>query len=691
MSNANSFYFPFESFRENQEKLLSTIFNTISQKENLLVSAPTGTGKTIAGLGPALKFAEDNYCKVIYLTSRSSQADQVLETLQKINLKYKKDFNATSFIGKAKMCINSGKNKTKDIYKFCKNSIDSDKCIFYSNFKEIGDVNNSTLGSFFISNKTYIDYCYSRKVCPHKINFKRVKDSRIIIADYNYFFNNNLQDLILEKAEIQKNQIVLIVDEAHNLPDRMKNIYSVFLDSSKIKEIKKELEVFKFLIGQKEEILIINLLNIIENLIRKETNKIYEKDFKISKTLLDSQIKDFNKVIKKIELAISLIRNNLGEAYEEEELNLDSLLSFLKSWNKEESLEFIRTCYSEIILDKGKEVENHRIQIKCIIAREIIKDKISECHSCIMMSGSLVPIDKFAFELGIDLNKMIEIPSCFPLNNVKYICYSNFSSLYKERENNYYNFAKKLLQILNQFKRNSFFFFPSYAFADEVYNIFSNLVDFRYFDIFLEKDSANDDIIRAFEENNNKPQVLFAVIGGSFYEGIDFPGRKLEVVVLVGFSQLGKTVETEELEQYYQKKNISDVYGYTYIYPKLNQSIQAIGRCIRKEDDKGLVFLLEERFNKYANKFPSHINIDSNVDLKSLENWFGESEIKIEFNNEVREFIKKKNLDELNFISGYFKVTGKLFTEESEDSISNNLNIIINNWLHFKQYFKKNG
>ena len=248
------YLFPFDKIRDEQDKLFSAVSLAVKNKRHLVVHAPTGLGKTVASLGPALKYAIDNNKTVFFLTSRHTQHVIAIETLKAIKEKWDLDFSVTDIIGKRHMCIFPGIEKIPgtDFLEFCRQVREEDNCDYYINTKRS---NRPTVKARMVAenlrrkiNNTdeVIQNCQENKMCPYEMATILGKDAKVIIGDYYYAFSPKVRDSFFKRIEKEMENCIIIVDEAHNLPERMRNLMSSYISSFIVKRAIKEAKKFHF-------------------------------------------------------------------------------------------------------------------------------------------------------------------------------------------------------------------------------------------------------------------------------------------------------------------------------------------------------------------------------------------------------------------------------------------------------------
>ena len=261
------FLFPYEKIRKIQEDMLKEVADTVKNRANLIAHAPTGLGKTIAALGPCLKHAIDKHLTIFFLTSRHTQHKIAIDTLKAIKEKSNIKFKVIDLIGKRHMCLQPGIEtlSSSEFSEYCKYQIENGQCNFYANIKSNNKLSFETESTIKEINSKISDVeevkniCEKNKICPYEASCILGQKADVIICDYNHLLNPSIRENLLERINKDLGNGIVIIDEAHNLPDRIRNILSeqistLVIDyaiketsfnphiSDKLKELKKVLE-----------------------------------------------------------------------------------------------------------------------------------------------------------------------------------------------------------------------------------------------------------------------------------------------------------------------------------------------------------------------------------------------------------------------------------------------------------------
>jgi len=592
--------FPHEEVRDIQDKLIFRVNEAVTKGTNLIVHAPTGLGKTAASIAPALKYAIENNKVVFFLTSRHTQHKIALETLKKIKDKYDKQFVAVSIIGKKGLCLQPGVSKlySSEFNEYCRAMREDHKCEFYEKVKkkETPTIDaKAAMSELSVSNlvdtNDSINASKRFGVCPYEISIMMSKKAKVIVGDYYYVFHPDVSKNFFNKIEKELEDAIIIVDEAHNLPSRLKDLFTVRLSNLMIKRAVSEAKKFKY--DQMQNVLL-SIGDIIDRLadINEEEAYVKKQDF-IDRVNL---VMDYQQLMDDLEAMADDIREQQKQSY------IGSISSFLEAWLGRDD-GFTRIISKQMGSREPIKVLSYRCLNPSLSTREVI----ARAHSTIMMSGTLTPTSMYKELLGFDDAIEETFNSPFPETNKMNLIIPKTSTKYELRsQDQYKEIASILAKIVNHVPGNTAVFFPSYYLLDQVYQFFYSETKKTLFKEHsnLTKDEKQE-MIEKFKTYKKTGAVLLGAITGSFGEGIDLPGDFLKCVVVVGLPLSKPDLEQKALIDYYDKL-FKKGWDYGYLFPAFNKTLQSAGRCIRSETDKGVVIFLDERYtwSNYRRLFP---------------------------------------------------------------------------------------
>tara|TARA_Y100000310_G_C20694427_1_gene824466 strand:+ start:417 stop:2303 length:1887 start_codon:yes stop_codon:yes gene_type:complete len=613
--------FPHDEVRKIQDEMIFDVHETIKNKKNIIMHAPTGIGKTVSALSPSLSFALKNNLTVFFLTSRHTQHKIAIETLKAIKKKYGNDFNVADIIGKKWMCLQEVEAlMSGDFIEYCKKLRDKDECNFYLNVRKksrrMTVEAESKLAELKILGPMHVEEmvegCKKSELCPYEMTSLMANDAKVVIADYNYIFNPNIRDSLFARTNKKLEECIIIVDEGHNLPARARELLtaklSTFMIDSSIREANK-FGYFDVLVKLK------NLKDVFE-LLGNNLNFNKEEKFLRKHEFIDMirDKQDYDEFVSELAFIGDDIRDRQKQSY------VGSVGKFLEAWLGEDK-GFVRILTKKF--DKNTLVLNYR----CLDPSLITRDVIERSYSTIIMSGTLTPTFMYKDILGFSgesIEKVYSNP--FPKDNRLSIIVPETTTKYSRRnEEEYRKIAEVCNKIVNKVNGNVALFFPSYRIRDDVYKHFYDLCNKK---MLIEKQNMSktekESILEKFKENKEEGSALLGVSAGSFGEGIDLPGDFLKAVVIVGLPLEKPDLETKELIDYYQDK-FGRGFEYGYIFPAITKCLQNAGRCIRSETDKGIIVFLDERFawQNYHKCLPEDMDFKiSRMYEKRIERFF---------------------------------------------------------------------
>ncbi len=619
MMDQTELLFPFENIREIQDELINKIYKTVSSKKNLIVHAPTGIGKTVATLAPVLSYAIKNNLDVFFLTSRQTQHKIVIETLKAIKQRHNLNLVATSIIGKQWMCSQPGANvlPSGEFHEYCRAMVNDSNCEFYNNTKKSTKLTVSgekVLGDIKLqspcSSEDIIELSAVEKLCPYEMAIATAKDSKVIVSDYYYLFSPSIRKSVLNKIDKRLDKTIIIIDEGHNLPNRIRALLTHKISNITIKKAIKEAKQ-----NQKNDI--IPSLNMIQDALNDLSHNINNEKSVAKNEFIEkiSNKTDYHELIADLAFVADEIRE------EKKTSQIGNIAAFLESWLGPDEA-FAR------ILSVDKRSGDFRITLsyRCLDPSIISKEIIDNAHSTILMSGTLTPTSMYKDLLGFDeRTEEVVFGSPFPKKNRLNLVITDATTKFTERsEEQYKAIAEICANVVNNVNGCSAIFFPSYAIRDTVYKYFSDRCKKT---TFLEDPRAHKNernmMLDNFKSYKDSGAVLLGVASGSFGEGIDMPGI-LKSVIVVGLPLQQPNLEINELMQYYDKK-FGKGFEYGYVLPAITKTMQNAGRCIRSEKDKGVIVFLDSRYawSTYAKCFPPDWNMHVSKNyLEEIKDFF---------------------------------------------------------------------
>ena len=601
LNTAAKDFFPYSQIRPEQGKLMQDLDAAFQQEKILLAHAPTGLGKTATALSVALYHALEKKKRILFLTSRHTQHAIAVETLREIKKKGI-SFSSIDMIGKRSMCSQEIAGLFgNDFNDFCKTIVGKGECEFYNNVRSKQQLTVEAKKALSdlqqyppLHNAEIISFSKEQHMCGYEIALAMAKAATVIIADYNYLFNPHIQQSFFAKLDLELKDVIVVVDEGHNLPSRVVDVLSSNLSSITIKNAVLEAKKFGYnglLFWLQELVRILNELNNPAGNNFGSTENLVAKDDFVSKV---QAIVEYDELINQLELAAEEVRRKQKKSY------LGGIAAFLEAWKGEDQ------GFARILAERNNNYGPvTTLTYQCLDPRLITEPIFKQIFTGVIMSGTLTPLFMYKDILGIIRSVEKEYGSPFPPENKLSLVIPETSTKYDLRgEAMYTKIAGICSEVASLIPGNVALFFPSYQLRD---SIAEHLHSSKR--LFFEKKEMSSDekntFLAEFKAYKSQGGILLGVSGANFAEGVDFPGDLLNGVMVVGLP-LGKPdLYTKEIVKYYQEK-FGKGWDYGYTFPAMSKCIQSAGRCIRSETDKGAVIYLDERFawQNYYNCLP---------------------------------------------------------------------------------------
>ena len=575
------------SYRKGQRELSVMVYRAIEDRANLFAQAPTGTGKTISTLFPAVKAMGEGLCvKIFYLTAKTVTRRAAEENAALLREKGH-DLLCVTLTAKDKICLAEERICSPDFCPYARGHFDRANAA-------LADI---LAGERLITRVVVIEYAKKHRVCPHEFTLDITTWADIIICDYNYVFDPRAR-LKRFFGEAPKEDYVILADEAHNLADRSREMFSCSISKGGFLGVRKY-----FKDADKGLYSLAGKINMFFLDYRKS-----EIDSEGAETIVRRELPedigflltDFAARADKFLARASLRR---GEAYEKLLELYFRVLDYLAV-----SERFDRRYRFMAAADKLGGVE---FRLLCLDPSAMLREIHEKARTGVFFSATLTPLSYFRRVFGgRDEDAGFKLASPFPRENLCLAIERGVSTRYRDRARGYEAIADGLYAMCSGKKGNYMAFFSSYAYLREVLGIFSQ--KYTDVDILIQRQDFSEDEREGFlanftEDSRQKSLLAFSVLGGIFSEGIDLAGERLIGVAVVGVGLPLVSPERSLIREYYDE-TIDEGRGfeYAYVYPGINKVLQAAGRLIRTETDRGVVLLIDDRYalEEYRALFP---------------------------------------------------------------------------------------
>lgn len=584
--------FPFP-YREGQRDLVASVYRTILRKKKLFIQAPTGVGKTMATVFPAVRaMGEGLGEKIFYLTAKTimrTVAEQAFSLLKEKGLLYK----TITLTAKEKICFCEEAECNPDACPYAKGHFDRVNDAVFDLITHSGDWSREVLEE---QAKKYM-------VCPFEMSLDVSNWADAVICDYNYVFDPQAH-IKRFFSESGKEEYLFLIDEAHNLVERGREMYSASLYKEDLLEVRK-------------------LVKAEDPKLAKRLSECNQQFLELKRVCEHYQIlKSVSHIALKLMNVLSKLEDYLEECKDAEKKKrvLDFYFAVRSFLNIHDIMDENYVIFSEMM-------EDGRFQIKlfCVNPAVNLQNYLEQGNSTIFFSATLLPVHYYKKLLSVEKDDYaVYAHSSFPQENKFLFIGTDVSTRYTRRgESTYQRFARYIAVMAEQKKGNYMAFFPSYRFLEEVHTCFLECVDHEVDSIcqvsYMDEEQR-EEFLEEFEQEREKSLVAFCVMGGIFSEGIDLTDDKLIGAVIAGTGLPQVCTEREILKQYFNAADM-DGFDYAYLYPGMNKVLQSAGRVIRTESDRGVILLLDDRFRamRYREVFPREWQQYQLGSVKNLE------------------------------------------------------------------------
>ena len=630
--------FPYAEVRDAQQDMIRECWRDLRAGKTLFAEAPTGIGKTIATLYPAVRcYGEGRFDKIFYLTAKNATRREAFAAVQRLN-EAATPIRACVITARESACIcEAAKSGGSRLSTYC-NPV---SCPYAKGYY---DRVESVLFDLLDSGKTVFSGLDIRaaarkwQVCPYELALDLSELCEVVICDYNYVFSPSvyLRRYFSEGIpHTEGHRYAFLVDEAHNLPDRARDMYGGSLSLTDVMAVQDAMHGWESRVGT-------DLLFPTEDAGEPE-------DDRAAPRLRSSSLDDLIGVLSRMSAScaetmivdgdgvrrgVNLDRNQpvvlcdtvrslsiLCDRWLRRNLNhplyptVDTLATALRGFRI--ASDYYDRRFATFVEVEGEDV---RVKLTCLDPAGILRPILQKAEASILFSATLTPNDYYADVLGGDRDSvLVSFESPFPRDRLCVAVCEEVSTRYEDRDKSCRKIMNYIAATISAKRGNYMVYFPSYAYMEKVYALFQK----KYPTVktvvqtpgmtYAEREA----FIAAFTPDNKELLVGFCVLGGSFSEGVDLPGRCLIGTVIVGVGIPALSNERNIMREYYDETRVTadfetagegEGYAYAYTYPGMTHVLQAAGRVIRRPEDYGVVVLLDDRYaaEPYLHLYPEH-------------------------------------------------------------------------------------
>lgn len=613
-------HFPFE-YREGQKKLVASVYHTVKEQKVLYIQAPTGVGKTISTVYPAVQSCGNGLTdKIFYLTSKTitrTVAEETYAILRDAGL----HFRTVTLTAKDKICHLDEHNCNPEVCEYARGHFDRVNEAVYDIITNEAVINRDTI----------LQYSVKHKVCPYEMSLDVSYWCDGIICDYNYVFD---PDASLKRyfGDGGKGNYVFLVDEAHNLVDRAREMYSATL-------VKEDFLACKRVVKDMDKRLTSYLEKCNKYLL--ELKRACDKEYIIIDDYCGTFLANLQSCYSYMQ---KFLDKNKGKPV------CDEIIEF---FFKIRHFINMYDCIDEkyVIYAEHTDDGDFALHLYCVDPSGQLSQRLSQGISTIMFSATLLPVNYFKEMLSGNADDYaVYAHSPFDTDNKRVLIGRDVTSRYTRRNYNEYAKIAGYIHTLTQSKQGKYMiFFPSYSYMREVYDIYRQKYACNVIDLHDVEDGSyiyhisegenvliqdnnmteadKENFLSVFMDNTSGNVTGFCVLGGIFSEGIDLRDKSLIGACIVGTGIPMICRQRNILRNYFDSMG-KNGYQYAYVFPGMNKVLQAAGRVIRTSDDKGIILLLDDRFmtQEYQMQYPREWDkvypVDINNTGKCIEDFW---------------------------------------------------------------------
>jgi len=581
-SAATRLEFPHDKVRPGQESILDAVDRTLEQKDHLLIQAPTGIGKTVAALVPALRYALTHDKRVFVLTAKTLQQEMAVQVLKLLNAE--ETFHSLQLRAKAKMCANDQLICHEEYCPYARE--------YYSKLHTSGVIAKLWEGWSTLLPDEIFAAARDCEICPFEVSLELSRQGQVVVCDYNYAF-----DPYVALSEFHEDNdlrdVILVIDEIHNLVDRGRGYYSPTLRSAQARAAAEFMSQGREPVHRAATDLCRSLAKLIDDSVSNALADSSSETRAIEAALPEDGLWALRITFDEIFIDYLEYRRE-SSTFRAEDPFVELYFKLLRFLDGIMLSSSDGEAFSHCVEVDG---DDPRLRILCKDPSRFLGRTINRTHSVVGLSATLSPSEFYRDLLGFDSERLatLTVPSPFPSDNRSVVIDATVSTLYRLRPQNYPRIAERLAAFADRVPGNLLALFPSYRFLDEV----ASRLQVNHKRVLIQTPASSDkereEILDHLRSALAGDVFLLAVAGGVFAEGVDYPGDMLRAVAVVGPCLPAVTLEQELLRHYYDQR-FERGFEYAFVVPGMTRVVQAAGRLIRSADDTGVIALLDKRF-----------------------------------------------------------------------------------------------
>ncbi len=598
LPSASSARFPYAELREGQELMIRECYGAIKHGKRIFVEAPTGTGKTVSALYPAVRALGEGYVdKIFYLTAKASTRKEAYLAAGKL-FEGGADLRCAVITAKEQVCPDACERMGQGKHR-CEPSECQRAQGYYDRAERALCELLETAHGYPRSLICQIAKKY--QVCPYELSLDLSELCDIVICDYNYAFDPSAYFRRYFSDDGQREKYVFLIDEAHNLADRARDMYSASLRCSELEQmaqLTKAVNEKLFSAAESARRTLIRLKRLCrDDLVRDADGE--ERGFYMSRTPAE----ELNRELERLEkVADGWLKKNREHPIAAE---LTGLLSDVRRYLSVS--EYFDSGFLFYVEVSGGDIT---VKIYCLDPSPTMDALLNRAVSSVLFSATLTPAEYFCDVLGgAKQASSIALPSPFDPDGLCVAVADYLSVRMEDREKNSARYATVIAATVSAKAGNYIAYFPSYSCLESVRKIFQK--KYPKVEVVVQRRgmgaTEKEEFLNAFKDDAGHLRVGFCVLSGAFSEGVDLPGSRLIGAIVFGVGLPSLSNERNMIQEYFDG-TVGQGYEYAYTYPGMNHVLQAVGRVIRREEDRGVAVLVDDRYlePKYRALYPAH-------------------------------------------------------------------------------------
>ncbi len=604
-------FFPYPEPRKGQDEMMASIEDAVRKGTHICAEAPNGFGKTCATLSGALPWVRENHGKILYCARTHRQLDRVMEELEIIS--ERNEVTGVSFRGRRHMCINQFVLENADlvapISEVCSQLKSNRKCSYYEKLRDSGQPEDllEDMPKGVLTAPELVDIGKRRSICPYELTKSLAKVVDVVALSYLYVFDPWILETFVPELETPMSRVILVQDEAHNVPQTALNSASDSLVIGTVRRAIQEAKTYSDSISKEYSESLERAVLDLSTDMRDNDEKTIDPYVIYKQALENSDNSMVSDVLGHMKDLGIKIRRSLLRAGKFPRSSIHRVADFMERWascGEQDNYAFILTSGREF-----KESRRVSLDLVALDPTTVTAPILNLVHSSIAVSGTLSPLDAYSEMLGFDEDAMKKsFHNPFAMRNRLCLIVDGVDTSFQGRSDVMFSrLVDHCVAVAHATPGNTGIFTTSYSVAKSLLK--AGLEDRLKVKLYQEepgmKGTENDRMIESFKKMGEKGgAVLLGVQGGRNSEGGDFPGPSMESAVVVGVPYARPTPRVEALIDYYNSRFNQKGRDYAYVLPAMTRAVQTAGRPVRRLDDRGAIVLLDQRFKTpYLQRF----------------------------------------------------------------------------------------